>query len=96
MIQLIGPVGTLLTTISFIPQVLQVIKTKDVSGISLGMYIIFVLGVILWTFILHDITIILSNGITTVLSGIILYYNLLITKRYEGLVLNRGKEELWI
>lgn len=74
MIQLIGPVGTLLTTISFIPQVLQVIKTKDVSGISLGMYIIFVLGVILWTFILHDITIILSNGITTVLSGIILYY----------------------
>ncbi len=74
MIQLIGPVGALLTTISFIPQVLQVIKTKDVSGISLGMYIIFVLGVILWTFILHDITIILSNGITTVLSGIILYY----------------------
>ena len=77
MIQLIGPVGALLTTISFIPQVLQVIKTKDVSDISLGMYIIFVLGVILWTaygFILHDITIILSNGITTVLSGIILYY----------------------
>ena len=74
MIQLIGPVGALLTTISFIPQVLQVIKSKDVSGISLGMYIIFVLGVILWTFILHDITIILSNGITTVLSGIILYY----------------------
>lgn len=77
MIQLIGPVGALLTTISFIPQVLQVIKTKDVSGISLGMYMIFVLGVILWTaygFILHDMTIILSNGITTILAGIILYY----------------------
>ena len=49
MIQFIGPIGALLTTISFIPQVLQVLKTKDVSGISLGMYIIFVLGVILWT-----------------------------------------------
>lgn len=77
MIQFISPIGALLTTISFIPQVLQVLKTKDVSGISLGMYIIFVLGVILWTaygFILHDITIILSNGITTLLAGIILYY----------------------
>lgn len=77
MIQFIGPIGALLTTISFIPQVLHVLKTKDVSGISLGMYIIFVLGVILWTaygFILSDITIILSNGITTLLAGIILYY----------------------
>lgn len=77
MLQLIGPIGALLTTISFLPQVLQVVKTKDVSGISLGMYIIFVLGVILWTLygcILHDITIILSNGMTTILAGIILFY----------------------
>ena len=78
MIQLIGPIGALLTTISFIPQVLQVLKTRDVSGISLGMYIIFVLGVILWTiygFILNDLTIIISNGVTTLLSGIVLFYN---------------------
>lgn len=77
MIQLIGPIGALLTTISFIPQVLQVLKTRDVSGISLGMYIIFVLGVILWTiygFILNDLTIIISNGVTTLLSGIVLFY----------------------
>lgn len=77
MIQLIGPIGALLTTVSFIPQVLQVLKTKDVSSISLGMYIIFVLGVILWTiygFILDDLTIILSNGLTTLLAGIVLFY----------------------
>ena len=77
MIQLIGPIGALLTTISFIPQVLQVLKTRDVSGISLGMYIIFVLGDILWTiygFILNDLTIIISNGVTTLLSGIVLFY----------------------
>lgn len=77
MIQFIGPIGALLTTISFLPQVLQVIKTKDVSGISLGMYIILVIGVILWTLygcILHDLTIIVSNGISSLLAGIILYY----------------------
>ena len=47
------------------------------AGFITAMYIIFVLGVILWTaygLILHDITIILSNGITTLLAGIILYY----------------------
>ena len=33
MIQFIGPIGALLTTISFIPQVLQVLKTKDDSGV---------------------------------------------------------------
>lgn len=77
MIEFIGPIGALLTTISFLPQVLQVIKTKDVSGISLGMYIILVIGVILWTLygcILQDLTIIVSNGISSLLAGIILYY----------------------
>lgn len=79
MIQFIGPIGALLTTISFLPQVIQVLKTKDVSGISLGMYIIFVAGVILWTvygFILSDMTIIVSNGLTTILASIILYFKL--------------------
>lgn len=76
MIQFIGPIGTSLTTISFLPQIIQVLKTRDVSEISLGMYITFVLGVILWTiygFILNDITIIASNGITTILATVILY-----------------------
>lgn len=79
MIQFIGPIGALLTTISFLPQVIQVLKTKDVSGISLGMYIVFVAGVILWTvygFILSDMTIIVSNGLTTILASIILYFKL--------------------
>ena len=77
MVDFIGPIGALLTTISFLPQVLKVIETKDVSSISLSMYIIFVVGVILWTaygFILNDLTIIVSNGLTTVLAGIILFY----------------------
>lgn len=77
MTEFIGPIGALLTTISFLPQVIQVLKTKDTSGISLGMYITFVLGVILWTiygFILKDITIIVSNGITTILATVVLYY----------------------
>ena len=41
---MIGTIAAILTTISFLPQAYQVIKTKDTSSISLGMYVAFVLG----------------------------------------------------
>ena len=44
---MIGIIAAFLTTLSFIPQAWQVIKTKDTSGISLGMYAMFVAGVFL-------------------------------------------------
>ena len=37
-----GTIAAVLTTLSFLPQAYQVIKTKDISGISLGMYAMFV------------------------------------------------------
>jgi MtN3 and saliva related transmembrane protein len=36
------------TTFAFVPQVLQSYRSRDVSGISLGMYSMFTLGVALW------------------------------------------------
>ena len=45
---MIGTIAAFLTTLSFLPQAYQVIKTKDTSGISLGMYTMFVIGVFLW------------------------------------------------
>ena len=50
---MIGTIAAILTTLSFLPQAYQVIKTKDTSGISLGMYTMFVLGVFLW--IIHQL-----------------------------------------
>ncbi len=47
-IEIAGYLAATLTTISFVPQALQVIKTKDTHSISLSMYIIFVSGVFLW------------------------------------------------
>jgi MtN3 and saliva related transmembrane protein len=44
----IGALAATLTTASFVPQVLHTLRTKDVSGISLGMYSAFTLGVALW------------------------------------------------
>lgn len=79
LLEFIGPIAACLTTLSFVPQALQVIKTKDTSGISLGMYTMFVLGVFLWVIHglrIHDISLILANGITFVLAGIILTFKI--------------------
>ena len=45
---MIGMIAACLTTLFFVPQAIQVIKTKDTSGISLIMYSMFVIGVFLW------------------------------------------------
>lgn len=77
--QYIGIIAAILTTASFVPQAIQVIKTKDTKGISLVMYICFVLGVFLWTIHginINDYAIIAANGITFVLASIILCYKI--------------------
>lgn len=42
---IIGAIAACLTTFSFVPQVVKVIKTKDTSGISLLMYLMSCLGI---------------------------------------------------
>lgn len=74
--QLIGPLAAILTTISFVPQVIQVLKTKNTEGISLGMYALFVSGVFLWLIhgiMIQDLPIIAANAVTFVLASIVLY-----------------------
>ncbi|TDW26391.1 MtN3 and saliva related transmembrane protein [Breznakia blatticola] len=76
---MVGYIAATLTTISFIPQVIQVVKTKDTSSISLGMYTLFVVGVAMWLvygLVIGDLPMIISNAITTVLSSIILGYKI--------------------
>ena len=67
MTEAIGVVAAVLTTISFIPQVWHSFKTRDVSGISLGMYSVFTVGIALWLvygILLMAWPLIMANGIT--------------------------------
>jgi len=48
MIEILGTVAAVLTTASFVPQAIKTIRTRDVSGISLTMYIMLLVGAILW------------------------------------------------
>ncbi len=71
----LGYVAATLTTASFVPQAWLTLKTRDVSGISLGMYSAFTLGVTLW--LLYGISlgewpIIVANALTTALAAVIL------------------------
>jgi MtN3 and saliva related transmembrane protein len=76
-VELIGFAAAFLTTIAFIPQVVQVWKTKSVQGLSLTTYIIFVIGVFLWFLYglrIGSLSMIIANSITVVLALIIIYF----------------------
>ena len=47
--ELLGTIAACLTTSSFIPQAIKTIRTRDVSGISLLMYLMLLVGGMLWT-----------------------------------------------
>lgn len=70
-----GSIGGVLTTMAFVPQVVKVLKTKDTSSLSLGMYTMQIIGVFLWLIhgiMIRDIALVLANSITFCLSMIIL------------------------
>ena len=72
---LIGYLAAALTTCSFVPQALHTFRTRDVGGISLGMYSVFTLGVALWLaygLALGAWPIVAANAITLALAGTIL------------------------
>ncbi|WP_460506783.1 SemiSWEET transporter [Hydrogenophaga soli] len=72
---LIGTVAASLTTVSFAPQAWHTFKTKDVRGISLGMYSVFTVGVSLWLvygLLLQAWPVVVANAITLALASVIL------------------------
>lgn len=79
-ITLLGISAGVLTTISFLPQVIKTWKTKHTKDISLSMYSIFVVGVLLWLvygIVRQDIPIILANSVTVLLAGFVLIMKLI-------------------
>ncbi|NUN15327.1 MAG: SemiSWEET transporter [Myxococcales bacterium] len=66
----LGLVAAFLTTASFVPQVVKVVRTRQTTGLSVGMYSMFSTGVALW--VVYGITIgsrpvILANAFTLAL-----------------------------
>jgi MtN3 and saliva related transmembrane protein len=80
----IGYSAATLTTASFVPQAWLTFRTRDVSGISLGMYASFTLGVGLWLaygIAIDEWPVIIANAITLALAASILLMKLLAMRR---------------
>ncbi|MBU2929426.1 SemiSWEET family sugar transporter [Winogradskyella psychrotolerans] len=73
--KLIGILAGLFTTIAVLPQILKAVKTKQVNDVSPWMFVILCLGVGLWTvygILKTDWPIIITNGLSFILNGIML------------------------
>ena len=71
---MIGSIAGILITSALLPQVIKVLKTKDTSSLSLGMYSLQVIGVFLWLVhgvVISDMALLIANVITFGLSMII-------------------------
>lgn len=76
---LLGTLAGVLTTASFVPQVLKTWRTRSTADISLGMFSAFTAGVGLWLvygILIGEIPIIVANAITLGLAGTILAFKL--------------------
>jgi MtN3 and saliva related transmembrane protein len=70
-VTLIGYFAGFLTTVAFVPQVLKTWKSKSASDLSLGMFLVFSLGVLCWLIygiLLAEFPIIFWNTVTLILA----------------------------
>ena len=82
LIKLLGFAAATCTTVAYAPQFIKVWKTRSARDISLGMFLVMVLGLALWLaygLLSGDAPLIASNAVTMLLAGGILVMKL----RYE-------------
>ncbi len=74
-IEIIGLLAGACTTIAFVPQVIKTYKSKSAKDLSLGMFLTFWVGIILWLiygFVVEDLPIVVANLLTLILASVIL------------------------
>ena len=73
----IGTIAGILTSISMLPQLLKVLKEKDVENLSWGMIAVLLTGVSLWVvygIMKEELPIIISNGFSVLVNTTLLIY----------------------
>ena len=69
-IEILGLVAASLTTTSFVPQVYKAYKYKSTKDVSLSMYMVLLVGLLLWIIYgvyIQSLAIILANVVTSIL-----------------------------
>ena len=81
---LIGLLAATCTTAAFVPQVIAILRTGNVDGISVMMYSIFTVGIALWLsygILVNDLPMLLANSISLLLAISVL--SLTVYKRWQ-------------
>ncbi len=75
-------VAATLTTLSFLPQAIKTIRTRDTLDLSLLTYCMFVIGTLTWTIYglaVHETALFIANIVTSLLAGVILTFKIIDT-----------------
>jgi MtN3 and saliva related transmembrane protein len=78
-IKLLGFAAATCTTLAYAPQFIKVWKTRSTEDISLGMFLVMMLGLALWLvygLLSGDAPLVAANAITMLLAGGILFMKL--------------------
>jgi MtN3 and saliva related transmembrane protein len=78
-IQILGLAAGTITSITFLPQVIQIWKTKSAKDLSLQMLLLLILGVSMWLtygILVADAAIIYTNSMVLTMSLILFYFKL--------------------
>uniref|UniRef100_UPI00404A90C4 SemiSWEET family sugar transporter n=1 Tax=Fulvivirga sp. TaxID=1931237 RepID=UPI00404A90C4 len=76
-IEMVGHLGAILSSATFVPQVYKAWKSKSVGDLSLAMILIVFTSTIIWLvygFSLMLYPVILANGFIFLLSGMLIYF----------------------
>jgi MtN3 and saliva related transmembrane protein len=76
---IIGLAAAFCTTVAFLPQVVKTWTTRSTRDISLGMFLVFSLGILFWLIyglLIGDLPLIAANGVTLALALTILFLKL--------------------
>ncbi|MGD8780093.1 MAG: SemiSWEET transporter [Ignavibacteria bacterium] len=82
-INIIGTLAGILTTSSYLPQVIKVVRTRSAGDISLWMFIMMNTGILMWLvygILVNAFPIIVTNSVTLILSLTILWYKIKLTQ----------------
>jgi MtN3 and saliva related transmembrane protein len=93
-IDMIGFAAAVCTTISFLPQLLRVLKLRSARDISLGMFSIFSFGTALWLvygILSRSIPVAVANAVTLILASWILILKIRYDAAYEK-ALKKGEQ----
>ncbi len=84
LVEAVGSVAAMCTTISFLPQVVRTWRTRSVGDISLFMYLVLCIGLCLWLvygLFIGSKPMIVANAVSLVLAGVVLAMRIMFAKK---------------